>query len=118
MRPPTKSEDPPLFVRVSQHHHGSAAISLRAPGAPSLRPLAPPPIRAADLEVAENTEKRIAIASSGADAKNGCDVCAIKCWTKEGCIGSYDWRFLCTPQVPGHRLEAGSWQRSAAVRFR
>ena len=50
--------------------------------------------------------------------KNGCDVCAVKCWTKEGFIGSYDWRFLCTPQVPGHRLEAGSWQRSAAVRFR
>ena len=50
---------------------------------------APPPIRAADLEVAENTEKKIAIASSGADAKNGCDVCAIKCWTKEGFLGNY-----------------------------
>uniref|UniRef100_A0A7S0JG66 Uncharacterized protein n=1 Tax=Calcidiscus leptoporus TaxID=127549 RepID=A0A7S0JG66_9EUKA len=38
--------------------------------------------------------------ASAADKMNGCDVCAVKCWTKEGCLGSYDWRFLCTPQAP------------------
>jgi len=36
----------------------------------------------------------------GADAMNGCDVCAVKCWTKEGCLGNYDWGFLCKPQAP------------------
>ena len=25
----------------------------------------------------------------GADKMNGCDVCAIKCWTKEGFLGNY-----------------------------
>jgi len=37
---------------------------------------------------------------AAADQMNGCDVCAVKCWTKEGLIGNYDWSFLCTPQIP------------------
>ena len=33
---------------------------------------------------------------------NGCDVCAVKCWTPEGLFGrgKYDWSFLCKPQAP------------------
>ena len=33
---------------------------------------------------------------------NGCDVCAVKCWTPEGCFGfgKYNWSFLCMPQAP------------------
>ena len=36
------------------------------------------------------------------EAMNGCDVCAVKCWTPEGClgIGKYNWKFLCMPQAP------------------
>ena len=33
---------------------------------------------------------------------NGCDVCAVKCWTPEGFFGfsKYNWKYLCTPQAP------------------
>jgi len=33
---------------------------------------------------------------------NGCDVCAVKCWTPEGFFGfsKYNWKFLCMPQAP------------------
>jgi len=37
-----------------------------------------------------------------ADAMNGCDVCAVKCWTLEGFFGfnKYSYKFLCMPQAP------------------
>jgi uracil-xanthine permease len=37
-----------------------------------------------------------------AEKMNGCDVCAVKCWTPEGCFGfgKYNWSFLCMPQAP------------------
>jgi len=33
---------------------------------------------------------------------NGCDVCAVKCWTPEGFFGfsKYSYKYLCTPQLP------------------
>jgi len=44
----------------------------------------------------------MAESDANAEAMNGCDVCAVKCWTAEGCFGAgtYDWKFLCMPQAP------------------
>lgn len=38
---------------------------------------------------------------NGAEKMNGCDVCAVKCWTYEGFFGfsKYSYKYLCTPQA-------------------